>query len=332
MSALRQSLADYLSLRRSLGYQLERPEKLLGQFLDYLDERGASTITTDLALSWARLPHDASPLWWAHRLTVVRGFAGYLHVLDEVHEVPPTDVLPWKSHRANPFLYTDAEIAALLRAAAMLRFPLRVATYRTLIGLLVVTGMRVGEAIDLDADDFDNDRGVLLIRKGKGGATRQLPLHASTTAAVRAYLQRRDRRSTARTTALLISQAGTRLLYCNVQWTFQKLLRRRRSNSARSSASSTAPVSPAAAASRARRTQRPSNCSPTPISAATCAAGRPVSITRRAACSRNSGVYFRRLPDIQTTFPQDQQSHQSGVHHQGSIPVERRVVPCSLPH
>ena len=225
MSALRQSLADYLSLRRSLGYQLERPEKLLGQFLDYLDERGASTITTDLALSWARLPHDASPLWWAHRLTVVRGFAGYLHVLDEVHEVPPTDVLPWKSHRANPFLYTDAEIAALLRAAAMLRFPLGVATYRTLIGLLVVTGMRVGEAIDLDADDFDNDRGVLLIRKGKGGATRQLPLHASTTAAVRAYLQRRDRRSTARTTALLISPAGTRLLYCNVQWTFQKLLR-----------------------------------------------------------------------------------------------------------
>jgi len=225
MSALRQSLADYLSLRRSLGYQLERPEKLLGQFLDYLDERGASTSTTDLALSWARLPHDASPLWWAHRLTVVRGFAGYLHVLDEVHEVPPTDVLPWKSHRANPFLYTDAEIAALLRAAAMLRFPLRVATYRTLIGLLVVTGMRVGEAIDLDADDFDNDRGVLLIRKGKGGATRQLPLHASTTAAVRAYLHGRDRRSTARTTALLISPAGTRLLYCNVQWTFQKLLR-----------------------------------------------------------------------------------------------------------
>src|SRR5258705_6070313 len=97
--------------------------------------------------------------------------------------------------------------------------------------------------------------------------------------------------------------------------------RRRRSSSARSSASSTASVSPAAAASRARRTQRPSTCSPTPISAATCAVGRPVSITRRAACSRNSGVYFLRLPDIRTTFPQDQRSHQSGVHHQGSIPV-----------
>src|SRR3954452_15447132 len=97
--------------------------------------------------------------------------------------------------------------------------------------------------------------------------------------------------------------------------------RRRRSSSARSSASSTRGVSSASAASRARRTQRPNNCSPTPISAATCATGRPVSITRRAACSRNSGVYFLRLPDIRTTFPQDQRSHQSGVHLQGSTPV-----------
>src|ERR1700737_2553572 len=139
-----------------------------------------------------------APLWWAHRLTVVRGFAGYLHVLDEAHEVPATDVLPWKSHRANPFLYTDAEIAALIAAAAALRFPLRVATYQTLIALLAVTGMRIGEAISLNADDFDDDHGVLLVRKGKGGATRQLPLHPSTTGAMHAYLQRPDRRSTAR--------------------------------------------------------------------------------------------------------------------------------------
>lgn len=228
MNPLREALADYLSLRRSLGYGLARPEKLLNQFLDYLEERGAAVITADLALAWARLPEDASPLWWAHRLTVVRGFAGYLHVLDEVHEVPATDVLPWKSHRANPYLYTGAEIAALMQAATTLRFPLRVATYQTLIGLLVVTGMRVGEAIGLDSTDFDADRGVLLVRQGKGGSTRQLPLHPSTTAAVRKYLQRRDRRSTARTTALLISPAGTRLLYCNIQWTFQKLLRQAR--------------------------------------------------------------------------------------------------------
>ena len=136
MSALRQSLADYLSLRRSLGYWLQRPEKLLGQFIDYLDACGASTVTAEHALAWARLPESADPSWWAHRLTVVRGFAGYLHALDEANEVPPTDVLVWKSHRANPFIYADDEITALIAAAATLSSPLRVVTYQTLIGLL----------------------------------------------------------------------------------------------------------------------------------------------------------------------------------------------------
>jgi integrase/recombinase XerD len=224
MSALRQSLADYPSLRRSLGYSLQRPEKLLGQFIDYLDACGASTVTAEHALAWARLPESSDPSWWAHRLTVVRGFAGYLHALDEANEVPPTDVLVWKSHRANPFIYADDEITALIGAAATLSSPLRVVTYQTLIGLLATTGMRIGEAIDLDVDDFDADNGILLVRRGKGGATRQLPLHPSTTTAVHRYLHHPARQAGPRNGALLISPAGTRLLYCNVQWTFQKLL------------------------------------------------------------------------------------------------------------
>ena len=225
MSVLRQSVADYLSLRRSLGYSLQRPEKLLGQFIDYLDACGASTVTAEHALAWARLPESSDPSWWAHRLTVVRGFAGYLHALDEANEVPPTDVLVWKSHRANPFIYADDEITALIAAAATLSSPLRVVTYQTLIGLLATTGMRIGEAIDLDVDDFDADNGILLVRRGKGGATRQLPLHPSTTTAVHRYLHHPARQAGPRNGALLISPAGTRLLYCNVQWTFQKLLR-----------------------------------------------------------------------------------------------------------
>jgi len=38
--------------------------------------------------------------------------------------------------------------------------------------------------------------------------------------------------------------------------------------------------------------------------------------------SRNTGVYFLRLPDMRTTFPQDQRPHQSGVRPQGSTPVD----------
>ena len=37
MSALRGHVADYLRLRRALGFRLEREERLLGQFCSYLE-------------------------------------------------------------------------------------------------------------------------------------------------------------------------------------------------------------------------------------------------------------------------------------------------------
>jgi integrase len=226
MTPLRHALADYLSLRRSLGYKLRRPEKLLHQFIDYLEAAGAETITTKHALAWACQPENGDASWWAHRLSVVRVFANYLHAVDATGEVPPRDLLPWRSHRASPYLYPEEEIAALIEAASMLRSPLRVATYQTLIGLLAVTGMRVGEAIGLDRHDFEAHHGVLVIHHAKFNKTRELPLHPTTVAALRRYLACRDRqRPAARTPALFISTAGTRLLYCNVQWTFQRLVR-----------------------------------------------------------------------------------------------------------
>ena len=149
MTALREALADYLALRRALGYRLARPEKLLNQFLTYLQDVGADTLTVAVALDWARLPAGGDTNWWAHRLSVVRGFATYLHALDPATEVPAADLLPHRPHRATPYLYSDDDITALIAATASLRTPLRRATFTTLIGLLSVTGMRVGEAIAL---------------------------------------------------------------------------------------------------------------------------------------------------------------------------------------
>ncbi|MBE7420469.1 MAG: tyrosine-type recombinase/integrase [Burkholderiaceae bacterium] len=226
MTALRQALVDYLSLRRSLGYQLRRPEKLLHQFLDFLDAAGAQTITTELALAWACQPKNGGENWWGYRLSAVRVFAAYVHAEDASAEVPPRELLPCRPHRAVPYLYSERDIAALVDAADRLRTTLRRATYQTLIGLLAVTGMRVGEAIGLDRSDFDPANGLLLIRRAKFGKTREVPLHPSTVAALHRYLACADHECAARTTAaLFISTAGARLLYCNVHWTFKRLVR-----------------------------------------------------------------------------------------------------------
>jgi len=227
MIPLRSALSDYLSTRRSLGYKLRRTEKLLLQFIDYVEANCADRIATDLALSWARLPVGGDVSWWSSRLTVVRKFATFVNTLDPETEVPPSDLLPGrKSRRAVPFLYSDSDIAALVEAATMFTPRLRVLTCQTWVQLLAVTGMRVGEAIRLDRKDVDFDDGVLSIWMSKFGKSRELPLHASTVDALRVYLQERDRLFSSPTSpSLFISSAGTRLLYCNVSWDFIRLVR-----------------------------------------------------------------------------------------------------------
>jgi integrase len=223
MSGLRESLTEYLTVRRALDYRLERTEKLLGQFLDYLDANGADRITVEHAVAWATLPGRGQH-WHAMRLGAVRGFARYLHEVDPRVEVPAADLLPDKSGRAIPYLYTDEQITVLMRAAGTLRVAHKAATFQTLFGLLAATGMRIGEAIALDRSDFDASVGTLTVRNAKFGKSRELPLHPTTTTALWRYLRRSDRpKPTAATEALLLSSVGTRLWVSDVQTCFRAL-------------------------------------------------------------------------------------------------------------
>ena len=226
MSSLHEALVDYLAMRRALGYKLEREGKLLPQFVDFIEDRGEQHLSTQAALAWATLP-AASAEWWSARLRLVRGFAIYMHAIDPQSEVPATDLLPCAPRRATPYLYDQEQINALLAVAGTLRTPHRIATIRTLIGLLVVTGMRIGEAIALDREDFDARNGCLVIRGAKFGKSRELALHPSTTTALRRYLRRADRPApTADASPLLITMVGTRLLKSDAQRTFTTLTRR----------------------------------------------------------------------------------------------------------
>jgi len=143
-----------------------------------------------------------------------------------MHEVPAPDLLPQRPRRASPYLYSDAEIAALIAAANTLSTPLRRTTFATLIGLLAVTGIRVGEAIALDRGDVDLAARRLTVRFGKFGKTRELALHPSTIDALRRYQRLRDRLAPRTgTSAFFVSLAGNRLCYCNVHHAFHRLVR-----------------------------------------------------------------------------------------------------------
>jgi integrase len=221
---LRDALGDYLDLRRALGFRLANAGRLLGQFAGYLEAHGADTVTAEHALAWATRPAGVSVHWQAIRLSVVRGFAAYLRSLDPAAEVIRVGQFRPGVCRATPYLYSDAETGALIKAAAALRPGLRAATYQTLISLLAVSGIRIGEAIGLDDADFDAGRELLVIRNAKYGKHRLVPLHPSTTRALTRYAQlRRQAHPRPASPALFVSTAGTRLLHSNIGLTFARL-------------------------------------------------------------------------------------------------------------
>jgi len=226
MSPLRGRLEEYLALRRALGFKLIRAARLLPDFVASLEHHHAPTLTTALALAWAQQPPAGPPAWWAERLSLVRGFARYLQALDARTEVPPPGLVRAHRPRAMPYVYSDRDLARLMAAARQLHPRFRAGTYTTLIGLLATTGMRIGEAIRLDRQDVAWTPGLLIVRDSKFGKSRELPLHATTLAALRAYAALRDRRLRAAAPGFFLSTAGTRLISQNVHRTFLGLVRR----------------------------------------------------------------------------------------------------------
>lgn len=224
MTDLRGAAREYVALRRSFGFKLIEAERLLGQFIDYLEDRGAQNVTTAAALEWATAPTGAGPWWWRERLSVVRCFARHLSALDPTTEIPPTRLLPVKTPHAVPYVYSEADVLALFAEARRLRPPLRAATYTTFIGLLAVTGMRGGEAVALNDEDVNLAEGVIVVRQAKFHKSRELVLHPTSVAALTDYRRTRQLRCPRpNSSAFFVSTRGTRLDYSNVDRLFRRL-------------------------------------------------------------------------------------------------------------
>ena len=223
MTKLRKALEGYLSLRRGLGTELLRPGAHLHRFVEFMEREGEGVITTELALRWAMTPANASPATHALRLADVRRFAAWLSATDPRTEIPPQGLLPHRYRRRPPYIYSDEEVAQIVRRAARLGSPLglRARTFATLFGLLAATGLRLSEALHLDRDDVDLYAGVLAIRRTKFGKSRFVPIHDSTRAALRRYAQHRDRLLPhPALPAFFLNERGCRLNPCSARYNF----------------------------------------------------------------------------------------------------------------
>lgn len=220
---LRLAAGDYLRDRRARGYVLADEDWLLSSFLDGLAARGETRITFAAAIAFATASPGATAGWQARKLRVVRNLAAHVHELDPAAaQLIPAGLIPSKTPRRIPYLYSDQQIVALMNRALTLTPAMLAASMHTLIGLLTATGMRSGEAGALDVEDFDSDRGLLRV-SGKNRLVRELPLHPTTVQALLVYLQTRSK-LTPPTGPLLIGAKGGRLNINTARAAFRTLV------------------------------------------------------------------------------------------------------------
>lgn len=221
---LMEEIERYIAVRQTAGHDFHAGTRLLRLYGRFAVAQGDSHVRRETALDWAAAA--TSPHARSVRMRILVGFARFVHVEDERHEVPPSDAFATRWTRPLPYIYSDIEIARLLAAAGQLRlsyrYPLRRETYRTMIGLIATTGLRKSEALDLLVQDLSPD-GVLTIRRTKFRKCRLVPLHPTTEAALRRYIQRRDHSRTA-DDHLFLSAGGGRIDSSLANETFRRML------------------------------------------------------------------------------------------------------------
>lgn len=217
---LMKKVDEYLALRRAAGYALEVPEYHLRNFALFAAKREETLIRTPTVIEWASQAPSLNQR--EHRLQTVLRFARHLKAEEPRNEIPPRGV--FRRRRTRPTPWAPQEITSLLQAATRLepQKTLRPHMYSTLFALLYVTGLRISEALALELDDFDSD--TLLVRETKFKKSRRIPLHHTTVAGLRRYIEHR-RRVITENKLLFISVRGRPLDRSSVSWVFRRLLK-----------------------------------------------------------------------------------------------------------
>jgi len=228
MISLTVRLEQYLTIRRSLGYDLSFSERVLRRFAEFAGSEGADHITVELFLRWKKRFGSANNHTWSTRLGMVRVFASWLQGFDPRTEVPPPGLVSGKPRRPRPYIYTDDQIAEIVTEAGRLpsSYGLRGWTCSTLFGLIAVTGLRVSEALGLDDKDVDLNEAVLSIRRGKNGKCRFVPLSPCAAERLRAYRAERNRILGTGRVAFFLLENGERPSDCCARYNFARVCQR----------------------------------------------------------------------------------------------------------
>lgn len=221
MTELQRQIEAYIAFRQAAGYALLAPARTLRAFGSFCARTRRTTITARMAIRWSgTAPASRSRI---RRLRAIRDFVRHARASGARHEVPPDHFGRERARRRTPYILSRSELRDLLRGARELPDwgGAQSRVIEVLFGLLASTGIRIGEALQLRDDDVGPHG--LVIRRGKGGRGRLLPIHETTRSALEGYLRWRRALPFA-SDRLFLTLRGTPLLHHHAERWFRRVV------------------------------------------------------------------------------------------------------------
>jgi integrase/recombinase XerD len=189
---LSNDVARYVALHRRLGLKFDEQNRTLNLYARYADAHGDRYTLVSRIHDWCATA--SSPVRARSCFETIRRFCTFLNAEDPRYEVSPAGAFGrGKRPRPAPHLLEPGQIRTIMDAALDLapKGSISPYTYHYLFGLMAGTGLRVSEALALQRDDLTEDG--LIVRNGKFGKSRLLPIHATTRQALTDYMALRTR-------------------------------------------------------------------------------------------------------------------------------------------
>lgn len=189
-----QKVDAYVKSKRGLGCQFKGTEAVLKNFARFADYNyPGKPLTIHLAVEWmASAPHLKSTSKLGH-YSAVRGLAQYLKLDDPRTELIPKNIYTAWFRRMTPYIYTDREISLLMNTDPKTpQGEFDTLTRKTILGLLISTGMRIREVLELKKKDVNLKKGVITVRQFKKVPLRLIPVSNSVLQKLEEYASKRD--------------------------------------------------------------------------------------------------------------------------------------------
>lgn len=199
-SRLAPVFARYVELKRALGRRFDSSARTLQNLDRFLYDHKADYPHLNAAAfqAWCRIHEHVASGVRRIRMLEVRAFCLYRRRSEPQCFVPDLDSFPAYHQRLKPYIFSETEVASLIRAASSLErspsSPLCPEVIRLAIVLLFTTGMRRGELLGLTLGDYDRQEATLHIRETKFYKSRLLPINTGIVNEIELYLSARNQR------------------------------------------------------------------------------------------------------------------------------------------